>query len=117
MPVENIYALSDSALAAEIGQRIDQLRLEQNITQEQLAQAVGITEKTYRRLVAGGGKFATLIAVLRVLGQLELVAAFIPRSTFSPLQLAKLKGKERQRASGTRTAATGVAEPPAELDW
>jgi len=117
MPIADIYALSDEALAAEVGQRIDQLRLEQNVTQEQLAQAVGITEKTYRRLVAGGGKFETLIAVLRALGRLELVETFIPRSTFSPLQLAKLKGKERQRASGKRPDSSAASGPPAGLDW
>ena len=82
MPVEDLYAMSDQGIAAEVGQRIDQLRMEQNITQAELATAVGITEKTYRRLVAGGGKFETLIAVLRVLGRLELVDSFIPRSSF-----------------------------------
>ncbi|HEY5674867.1 MAG TPA: helix-turn-helix transcriptional regulator [Malonomonas sp.] len=117
MTPKDIYAMSDKALAAEVGQRIDQLRLEQNITQEQLAAAVGVTEKTYRRLVDGGGKFETLIAVLRVLGQLELLDRFIPQSTFSPLQLSKLKGKERQRASGKRGAAAAVAEAKQELDW
>jgi transcriptional regulator with XRE-family HTH domain len=117
MAVEDIYTLSDKALAGEVGQRIDKLRLEQNITQEELAQAVGITEKTYRRLIAGGGKFETLVAVLRVLGRLELVAAFIPQSTFSPLQLAKLKGQERQRASGKRGGSTTVSAPQEGLDW
>lgn len=117
MPVENIYEMSDKALAAMIGRRVDRIRLEQNIPQNELAEAVGITSKTYRKLVDDGGKLETLIAVLRVLGQLELVDSFIPESTFSPLELVKLKGKERQRASTRRVSSAAVTEEPERLDW
>ncbi len=117
MPIKNIYAMTSQAIAAEIGERIERLRLEQNLTQAEVAEAVGITAKTYRNLIAGGGKFETLIEVLRVLGQLELVGNFIPEVGFSPLELAKLKGKQRQRASRKRAAGERGEGTAEELDW
>ena len=39
---------------------------------------------------------------LRALDQLENLDALLPEPGLSPLQLAKLKGKTRQRASGSR---------------
>ena len=117
MPLGDIYAMSDGAIAAEVGQRIDRIRLEQNLSQQEVAEAVGITAKTYRLLAAGGGKFETMVAVLRVLGQLELLETFVPERTFSPLALVKLKGRERQRASRKGENSTAEGDPAEEIDW
>lgn len=120
MPNNDIYEMSDKAVAAMIGQRIEQLRLECDITQEELADSVGIAPKTYRKLIDGGGKLETMIAVLRALGHLELTDSFIPQGNISPLELVKLKGKARQRASRKQPVATPdnfpVDKNP-ELDW
>jgi transcriptional regulator with XRE-family HTH domain len=62
--------MTDDAMAAEIGSRIEQLRLEKNLTQQQVADAIGISRVSYGKLVRGQGKFTNVIAVLRVLGQL-----------------------------------------------
>lgn len=120
MPDKDIYEMSDKAIAAMLGQRIERLRLENNISQGDLAASVGISPKTYRKLVEDGGKLETVIAVLRVLNRLELAAAFIPSESVSPLELVKLKGKERQRVSRKRNDAATKAFPldkDAELDW
>jgi len=114
--------MTDQAVAAEIGQRIDQLRLERNITQQQIADAVGLSRVSYAKLVAGQAKFANVIAVLRALDQLALLESFVPEAVFSPLEQLKMKGKQRQRASGSRGASTGPddgaeAKKPEELDW
>jgi len=99
MPIQSIYSMSDSAIAKEIGQRIEQLRLETNITQESIADELGITTKTYRNAINGQSKFELIIGILRVLNHLDLVERFIPETPFSPIELIKLKGKQRQRAS------------------
>ncbi|OVE74272.1 hypothetical protein BVX94_00845 [bacterium B17] len=46
----------------------------------------------------------TLIRVLRVLGKLGAIDVFLPEPGLSPLQLAKLQGRERRRASGKRNS-------------
>ena len=108
--------MTDLAIAEELGGRIDQIRLEQNLTQQQLADAVGLSRVSYAKLVAGHGKFINVIAVLRALDHLELLEQFIPETTFSPMEQLKMKGKQRQRATGSR-AQTNTAQNEQELDW
>jgi len=113
--------MSDLAIASEIGRRIEQLRLEQNLTQQQVADEVGLSRVSYRNLVNGGGKFENIIAVLRALGRIDLVEHFIPDTPFSPMEQLKMRGRQRQRAAGKRAvreeggnAGHGGEE---ELDW
>ena len=115
----NIDAMTNHSIAAEIGRRIERMRLEQNLTQQQVADEVGISRVSYRKLVGGATKFENLIAVLRVLGQLDLVEQFVPDSVFSPMEQLKLKGKQRQRATGEHAQKTEAdSEQPQEgLDW
>ena len=80
--------LSDSALQAEIGTRLRRLRLQENISQEDLAVAVGISRRTVANAEKGAGcTLHTLLAMLRGLGQLEAIDAFLPVPVYSPVQL------------------------------
>ena len=116
----NFDSMTDSAIAAEIGSRIEQMRLEKNLTQQQLADEIGLSRLSYRKLVNGFGKFQNVIAVLRVFGRLDLVQGFVPETTFSPIEQLKLKGKQRRRASASHSnKAKNLRSDAAdsELDW
>ncbi len=117
MPVKDSHAMTNRAIAREIGHRIDKIRLEQNISQRDVADKLGITVKTYRNLIDGGGKFESLIAVLRFLGCLEMVDTFIPESTFSPLELVKMRGRQRVRASKKSKKSIETDQQQKDLDW
>ena len=100
-----IEELSDKAAMALIGERIQRERLNQNMTQAELAERAGLGARTVRSLEAGQRPTVeTLIRALRGLGKLGTIDAFLPEPGISPLQLAKLQGRERQRASGRRPA-------------
>ena len=100
-----IEELSDKAVMVLIGERIQRERLNQNLTQKELAKSAGIGVRTVRSLEAGQKPTVeTLIRALRALGRLGTIDAFLPEPGLSPLQLAKLQGRERQRASGRRQA-------------
>ncbi|MBU3071208.1 helix-turn-helix transcriptional regulator [Aestuariicella sp. G3-2] len=115
--------MTDEAIAAEIGARIEQMRLEKNLTQQQVADAVGLSRVSYGKLVRGQGKFTNVIAVLRALDALELVEHFVPEVGFSPMELLRLKGRQRQRArpadtAGDQSGTEGVSgDGKQELDW
>ena len=117
MTSKNLYRMSDRALAAEVGERIEQLRLESNITQKAIADQLGITPKTYRSVIQGHGKFETLIGILRVLGKLELVDSFVPESPPSPLVLMELKGRMRQRAASSNKDLTSMTDSEEDVTW
>lgn len=117
----NYQPMTNAAIAAELGERLERLRLEQNMTQKMLADEIGITAKSYRQLVAGGGKLENMIAALRALNALEQLDNFLPARPPSPLEQLKLRGKQRQRArttpykAGVPRTIDGVEEPG--LDW
>ena len=48
----------------------------------------------------GGGdvRMSTIIAVLRALGKIDAVDAFLPRPRVSPIELLEAGGRERLRA-------------------
>lgn len=112
----NFTSMTNTAIAAEIGQRLEQLRLERNITQQALANEIGITPKSYRQLIAGGGKFENIIAALRALNALHYVENFIPSTTFSPLEQLKLRGNQRQRARSKHSEDNNSVDE-SRLDW
>lgn len=122
----NYQAMSNTAIAAELGNRLEHLRLERNMTQMALADEIGITAKSYRQLIAGRGKLENMIAALRALNCLNQLDNFLPEPPPSPLEQLKLRGKQRQRARIAKYPTTaerlteGVNEPNAKslgLDW
>jgi transcriptional regulator with XRE-family HTH domain len=109
--------MSDQALAAEVGGRIEQLRLESNITQKMIADKLGITPKTYRSTIQGHGKFETMIGILRVLGKLDLIDSFVPETPLSPLMLMELKGRKRKRAAPAKGSEVSTDSLKDDLGW
>lgn len=110
------YSMSDKAVLAELGARLRSLRLRKNLTQQQLAERALLSLNTIKALEVGRAKLSSLVAVLRELNSLNTLDQFIPEPGISPLQLAKLKGKTRQRASGSRGKTVDKAGQPNNLD-
>lgn len=92
--------MGNKAVLSEIGERISRLRLNRNITQMELAKRAGITRIVVQRLEKGlGCNLESLIKILRALDLIDRLDSFLPEPGISPIQLAKLKGNERIRAS------------------
>ena len=99
----NTYAQSDQSILKEIGQRLRQQRLSRNLTQVELAEQGGIDPGVLRKIEAGKGYTITaFIGAIRALKLLDGLVAAVPGPLPSPLEMAKLKGHERERASGRR---------------
>lgn len=103
----NWASMSDKALTEHIGAFVRHHRLEQNITQDALAHAASISRSTLSLLERGETvTLTTLIQVLRVLDQLQVLAAFVVEQRISPLALAKIQREKRQRARGKQSDDT-----------
>jgi transcriptional regulator with XRE-family HTH domain len=99
----NCSSLSDDALAIQIGEFVKNKRLEQNKTQDALANAAGISRSTLSLLERGETvTLATLLQVLRVLDQLQVMEFFTIQQTISPLALLKMEKNKRRRASNLK---------------
>jgi transcriptional regulator with XRE-family HTH domain len=106
------YSMSDHALAIQIGEFVKHHRLEQNKTQDVLSLEAGISRSTLSLLERGETvTLATLLQVLRVLNQLQVMDAFGVQQRISPLALAKAEQEKRKRARNTKT------QNPEKSDW
>ncbi len=103
--------MSDEAILVELGQRMARRRLDLGLTQAQAAEEAGIGKRTVERIEAGGDtQVGTLIRLLRVLDLSDELNQLAPEPGVRPMDLLKLKGKERKRASSRRAARS-------EDDW
>lgn len=95
--------LTDDAILVEIGKRIARCRLDHQLTQADVAEQAGVSKRTVERIEAGASaQMSTIIRILRVLDLLEGLDRLIPEPGPRPMDLLKLKGKVRQRASSSR---------------
>lgn len=93
---------SASAIAEELGERLKQARLNSDFTQSEVADIAGVSRKTVLNAEKGKAQLDTFIAIMLALDLTQQLDLFLPIQDISPLQLAKMRGKKRQRASGTR---------------
>lgn len=111
MPYKDWVSMSDDALAEYIGAFVRHHRLEQNKTQDVLANTAGISRSTLSLLERGKTvTLPTLIQVLRVLDQLQVMEAFVVHKTISPLALAKIEHEKRKRARGKKKNDLGKSD-------
>lgn len=93
--------LSSKRIIQELASRIKLRRLNLNWTQSDLAKKSGVHVQTIKKFELGqSSNLKTFIQILRALGELNALDRLIPETEVSPIELLKLKGKERERASG-----------------
>lgn len=98
----NWQNLSDTAIIEALGSFIKHHRLDQNITQADLATQANINRSTLSEFERGTRvNMITFIQLLRALDLLHILDAFTVQQQVSPLELAKKNNAQRQRASKT----------------
>lgn len=101
-------ATGTTEILREIGDRLQSYRLQQNLRAADLGARAGVSARTVSRAEAGENtSLESLVKILRALGRLDVLDAFLPVPLVSPLQLAEFRGRERRRASVKRTTGDG----------
>lgn len=96
------FSMTDKAIAKELGKRLKQQRLNKDFSQKNIADRAGISVTAVQGAERGETTITTLIKIMRVLGTLDQLDGFISEPMISPVAMAKLAGKKRQKASGKR---------------
>jgi transcriptional regulator with XRE-family HTH domain len=97
------YRQTEKAILTELGARLRTTRLNENITQDELARRSGVGKSAVRAAEKGGNlTLANLLRILRALQKLEQIDLLLPETGPSPLAMAKLKGNLRLRARQKR---------------
>ena len=101
--IKNWYGMTDAAVVATICKSIKQMRLNKNISQEELSQKSGINRITISRLESGKAiNVLTMIQLLRALEHLELIEHFNIEPEVSPILIMKQQKQWRKKASSPR---------------
>lgn len=101
--IKNIYKMSDDAIIKAIGKFIRHHRLEQNLSQKDLADKAGINRTTLSDLELGRRcQLLTLIQVLRTLDKLYVFESFEVKEQISPIALTELEMKKRKKAKSKK---------------
>jgi transcriptional regulator with XRE-family HTH domain len=95
-----ISILGDVEAMQKLGARVRQERLRRNLTQNYLAQTLGVTLPTYRKIESGKGsvEFRHVAKALGVLGYGEALGELIPEMQ-PEIRLKDLLAPERKHAS------------------
>jgi transcriptional regulator with XRE-family HTH domain len=102
----------DDAVLAEIGERITAIRINQQLTQANLAKQAGVSKRTVERIESGKtAQLNTIIRIFRILDLLSGFDLFLPETRTSPINLLQSKGKKRQRASSKKSS------PKTDWQW
>lgn len=110
----NWNLMSDKALLQTIGKFVQWHRLSQNKSQDQIAEAAGISRSTLSLLERGEKvRIDSLIQVLRVLDLLHIMDVFKVKEQISPIDYAKLQKKQRKQASPRKS----VKNQKEDLGW
>ncbi len=97
--------------AAELGERLKQARLNLDLTQVETAERAGVSRKAVLNAEKGQASLEVFVGIMHALGLAAQLDSFLPPPPISPVQLAKLQGKKRKRASGSRTDDAEEASP------
>src|SRR5271155_5617973 len=111
--------MTDAAVLAELGSRLERHRLERNWTQAELAAEAGVGQATVQRAERGQSvQMTSMIKLLRTLGLLGGLEVAIPESIDLPIaQLERQQRRIRRRARGSRGGRTAEPTEPAEERW
>lgn len=98
------HTLSDKAIIRELGNRIKITRLDQNLTQAQLAEKAGVHRTTLGLIERGQStSVISYIQILRALDGLDVLNDFLMINKGpSPMQVLEEQAKYRKRASGKK---------------
>jgi transcriptional regulator with XRE-family HTH domain len=109
---------TDDTILKDFGERLSHHRLNRNQTQAAVAREAGIAVRTVSK--AENGHLIdtrSLVRMLRALGLLDNLDAFIPAPRISPIALSEARGHVRERASGYRGRARPENKPAGEWTW
>ncbi len=105
-----LQKMTPAAVAEELGDRLRRARLNADLTQAEVATRAGVSRSTVINAERGRVQLEHFVAILAAMDMVSQLNVFLPVQEISPLQLAKLKGHERQRASRTAQKPTHTSE-------
>lgn len=109
------FLLSDAQVEETIGERVRHYRLDQNLSQAELAEKAGLARRTITSIEGGQGcTVNSLVRVLRALQKLDLLQRLLDPPPLSPM---RVREEAIAREKGQRKRASKPRKPDTEEPW
>lgn len=94
----DIYSYTDNAILQQIGAKLKEERIAQNISQMALAEASGLSQFSVSQIENGHNtSLLSILAILRVLNKLEVLDELFAEKPISPVALSALMKSQKKR--------------------
>lgn len=110
------YSDMPRVIVQELGSRLKRARLNKNLTQSEVAEKSGVERRTVINAEKGKVTLEDFVIIMDALGMIEHLNSFMPPQLISPIQLHKMRGKVRKRASGNNKQSNKVQKAKEEKD-
>lgn len=115
--MDNVYMLTDTDIQLRLAEKIRTLRLQQNYSQQELAERSGVSVSTIIRTENGETtSVITLVRLLRQLGKLEVLLPLLEDEPLSPTEYYRLKQAAKKPLRKRATKSTRVTKKE-ETTW
>jgi transcriptional regulator with XRE-family HTH domain len=92
--INPVYAKTDAELLKELGRRLKQKRINNNLTQQELAAAIGISKDQLSKIErTGKTTLSTLVAISRKFNLLQQLLAIYENPELTPMQKYEIEQK------------------------
>lgn len=98
---------TNDEIVAELGRRLQQLRIASELTQAELAARAGVTRSTVQRIERGDSvQLDSLVRLLRPLRRIDALDVLLPEATRSPIAEVEGRGPGRKRVRASTADST-----------
>ena len=110
--------LSDTYILNRIGNHLKATRLKQNITQQSLAKASGVSLSSLKKIEKGEIRsFDSLLRVMRMLGKLDVFQPLVEEQQMTPSEYYELVHSAAMRHQRQRAAGQIINKNKEESEW
>lgn len=109
--------LTDRALLSLAGQKIKQIRLAKQLSQQELSKRSGLSVFSISQIENGSNtSFLSLLALLRAMGKLDMISSFWADEPINPIALADY-AKAHPQPKRVSSAKAGNKSNNTESEW
>ena len=109
----DLHASSNHSILSSISARLKALRIQSNLTQEELATRTGLSLSSLKRIENGANTTLNqLIRILRSLNRMDDLASLVQVESPSPVELAQQKHRDLPKRQRVRKSSKVAAVTP-----
>ena len=115
----DIYALTDNVILQQIGKKLKEERLAQNISQKTLSETSGLAQSSISLIEKGkNGSMLSIVMMLRALNRLDVLENLFAEKPISPVALSEMMKKQHQRKNAyTKHESVTSGDDCMDFNW